>query len=81
MVNWQDYIESNKAVLLGKPVIKGTRLSVEHIVSLLAQGWSEQQILDNYPRLTTESLRAVFGYLEDCIRDGLLFLPNGKRAS
>ena len=81
MINWQDYIESNKAVLLGKPVIKGTRLSVEHIISLLAQGWSEKQILENYPRLTSESLRAVFAYLEDCIRDGLLFLPNGKKAS
>jgi uncharacterized protein (DUF433 family) len=36
---------------LGKPTIKGTRLSVDHIVGLLAQGWSDEQILENYPRL------------------------------
>lgn len=81
MINWQDHIVSDKAVLLGKPVIKGTRLSVEHIFSLLAQGWTEQKILDNYPRLKPENLTAVFAYVEECIKDGLLFLPDGKKAS
>ena len=38
-------------ILLGKPTIKGTRLSVEQILSLFAQGWRENQILENYPRL------------------------------
>jgi uncharacterized protein (DUF433 family) len=71
-MNWQQYIISDKEILLGKPVIKGTRLSVEHIVNLLAQGWSEGQVLENYPRLTKESLTAVFAYLQDCIQDGLL---------
>lgn len=71
-MNWQQYIISDKDILLGKPVIKGTRLSVEHIVNLLAQGWSEGQVLENYPRLTKESLTAVFAYLQDCIQDGLL---------
>jgi len=74
-MNWREYIVSDKEVLLGKPTIKGTRLSVEHIVGLLAQGWSEVQILESYPRLTKESLRAVFSYLQDCIQDGLLFPP------
>ena len=59
-MNWQDYIVSDKDILLGKPTIKGTRISVDHIISLLAQGWPEQQILDNYPRLSKESLQAVF---------------------
>ncbi|MES2701985.1 MAG: DUF433 domain-containing protein [Bacteroidota bacterium] len=58
-MNWQEYIVSDKGVLLGKPVIKGTRLSIDHLVSLLAQGWSEEQILENYPRLTKDSLQAV----------------------
>ncbi|MBD0288029.1 MAG: DUF433 domain-containing protein [Flavisolibacter sp.] len=61
-MNWHQYIISDKEVLLDKPSIKGTRLSVEHIISLLAQGWSEQQILDNYPRLTKEALKAVFAF-------------------
>lgn len=77
-MNWREYIVSDKEVLLGKPTIKGTRISVDHIVSLFAQGWTEQQILDNYPRLTTESLKAVFSYLHDCMQDGLLFTTFDK---
>lgn len=77
-MNWQEYIVSDKEVLLGKPTIKGTRIAVELIVGLMAQGWTETQILENYPRLTKESLRAVFGYIQDCIRDSLLFPPFRK---
>ncbi len=73
MINWKDHIISNKSILLGKPTIKGTRLSVEHIVNLLAQGWSEQQILENYPTLSKNDLFAVFAYVSDCMQDGLLF--------
>ena len=80
-MEWQQYIISDKDVLLGKPTVKGTRLSIDHIVSLLAQGWSEQQILDNYPRLTKESLKAVFAYIYECIQDGLLYSPPIKMAS
>ena len=58
-MNWKAYIETNDQILVGKPVIKGTRLSVEHVINLLASGWTEQQILENYPRLTKESLQAV----------------------
>jgi uncharacterized protein (DUF433 family) len=73
MTHWREHIVSDPDILLGKPVIKGTRLSVEHIVQLLAQGWTEDQLLDNYPRLQREDLLAVFSYIHDCIRDGLLF--------
>ncbi len=79
-MEWQNHIVSDKDILLGKPTIKGTRLSVDHIVSLLAQGWSEQKILDNYPRLTNQSLMAVFAYIHDCMRDGLLYTPTRKIA-
>ena len=79
-MNWQDYIVSDKEVLLGKPTIKGTSISVEHIVGLLAQGWTENQILENFPRLTKESLQAVFSYIQECIHDGLLFTPTRKTA-
>ncbi len=72
-MNWRMYIETNDNVLAGKPVIKGTRLSVEHIINLLASGWNETQILENYPRLSQESLRAVFLYIQDIIQDGLIY--------
>lgn len=67
-------------MLLGKPTVKGTRISVEYVVGLLAQGWSENEILENFPRLTKESLQAVFAYIQDCINDGLLFTPTRKTA-
>ena len=79
-MNWRDYIISDKEILLGKPTIKGTRLSVEHIVGLLAQGWTEVQIFENYPRLTKGSLQAVFLYIQDCIHDGLLFSSTKQSA-
>jgi uncharacterized protein (DUF433 family) len=74
-MNWQDYIVSDQEILLGKPTIKGTRLSVEHIVGLLAQGWNEDKILNNYPRLDKVSLQAVFAYLQE----GLLFVSSNEK--
>ncbi|WKN41674.1 DUF433 domain-containing protein [Tunicatimonas pelagia] len=72
-MNWKDHIVSDNKVLLENPTVKGTRLLVEHIVGLLAEGWDEQQILENYPRLSKESLRAVFSYVQDCMKDGVLY--------
>lgn len=79
-MDWRKYIVSDEKVLLGKPTIKGTRISVAHIISLLAQGWTEQQILENYPRVPADSIQAVFSYINDCIKDGLLFSPPKKSA-
>ncbi|MCU0404826.1 MAG: DUF433 domain-containing protein [Chitinophagaceae bacterium] len=76
-MDWREHIISDKEVLLGKPTIKGTRISIEHIIQLIAQGWSEQEILDNFPRLSKSSLQAVFSYLNECMQDGLL-LPDYK---
>lgn len=76
-MNWQNKIVSDKEVLLGKPTIKGTRLSVEFILERLADGWTEDQLLENYPRLKREDLQAVFAYVTDCLKDGLMFeLPS-----
>lgn len=73
-MDWRTYIESNENVLAGKPVIKGTRLSVEHIINLLASGWSEQQIIENYPRITQLTLQAVFLYIREIIADGMIYI-------
>lgn len=72
-MDWQNYIVSDKQILLGKPTIKGTRISVELILELFSTGWTEKQILAAYPSVTTESLRAVFAYLKDCIQQELYF--------
>ncbi|PIQ20119.1 MAG: hypothetical protein COW65_16865 [Cytophagales bacterium CG18_big_fil_WC_8_21_14_2_50_42_9] len=72
-MNWQEYIIEDENILVGKPTIKGTRISVEFLVELLAQGWTEQQILENYSRLNREHLKAIFLYVQDCFRDGLMY--------
>lgn len=62
MLDWRDYIHSDSRVLLGKPVVKGTRLAVDFILGLFAAGWTEQQILDSYPTLSSKALRAIFAF-------------------
>ena len=61
-MNWQERIVIDPAILTGKPVVKGTRLAVEFVVDLLAQGWSEADILRNYPGLTREDIAACLAY-------------------
>jgi uncharacterized protein (DUF433 family) len=60
--DWKDRIAIDPAVLAGKPIVKGTRLSVQFIVDLLAQGWSEADIVANYPGLAKEDIRACLAY-------------------
>jgi uncharacterized protein (DUF433 family) len=62
MVNWEDRIAIDPAVLVGKPVVKGTRLAVEFFVDLLAQGWTEADVLANYPGVTRGDVRACLAY-------------------
>ena len=61
-MNWQEHIISDPQILIGKPIIKGTRISVELILELFSLGWSEEQILESYPSISDDSLRAVFAY-------------------
>ena len=68
-MNWKDYIVADPQVLVGKPVIKGTRLSVELILNRLADGWSEQDLYRSYPNLKPEALHAVFAFAAEVMRD------------
>jgi uncharacterized protein (DUF433 family) len=61
-MDWQEHITLNPDILVGKPIIKGTRLAVEFIIDLLAQGWSEAEILRNYPGITHEQIQACLSY-------------------
>lgn len=72
-MNWRDHIISDKDVLLGKPTIKGTRISVELILDLLANGWTEKMLFESYPSLSEQDLKAVFAYLKDCMENELYF--------
>jgi uncharacterized protein (DUF433 family) len=61
-MNPHDRIIVDPEILVGKPVVKGTRLSVEFLLGLLAQGWPESEILRNYPGLQREDLLACRAY-------------------
>ena len=61
-IKWQDYIEERKEVMMGKPVFKGTRLTVEHILNELGTGMSYEELLENYPTLRPEHIRAAMLY-------------------
>ncbi len=67
-MDWQDRIEINPEVLVGKPVVKGTRLAVEFVVGLLAEGWTEAEILENYPGLAPDDIRACLAYASARLR-------------
>jgi uncharacterized protein (DUF433 family) len=73
-MNWKSHIHSNPKILLGKPVIIGTRLSIEFILGLFSEGWTEQQILESYPTLTTDSLQAVFAFAAECLKDDVFYM-------
>lgn len=72
-MNWQERITIDPKVLVGKPVIKGTRLSVEFIIGLLSQGWSESEVLRNYPGITSEDIKACLAYAEDILKSERVF--------
>jgi len=72
-MTWRDHIHSDPEILSGKPLVRGTRLTVEFILGLFAEGWSPEQVLTNYPQLTPESLRAIFAFAAEALQDDTFF--------
>ncbi len=68
-----DRIVINEAILAGKPIVKGTRLSVEQVLGHLAAGWSTSEVLANYPTLKTEDVAACLAYARDVIAGETVF--------
>ena len=71
-MDWKEYIGADPAVLVGKPVIKGTRLSVEFMLGLIAQGWPEEEILSN-DHISREQLRACVAYAQARVSEEKVF--------
>jgi uncharacterized protein (DUF433 family) len=67
-MNWQDRISVDPKVLVGKPVIKGTRIAVELLMELLANGWTQEQVFKNYPHLTAEDIQAALHYAAEAVK-------------
>ena len=65
-------IERNPQIMLGKPVIKGTRITVELLIRKLAEGFTVNDVLDMYPHLTLEQVQAAFAYAADKIANDII---------
>lgn len=67
------FVTSDPSVMMGKPVIAGTRITVEHILEKLAAGETAEQIIAAHPRLTEESLRAALAFAADALKADVVY--------
>jgi uncharacterized protein (DUF433 family) len=74
-MEWQNYIERNPEILMGKPVIKGTRISVELIMRKLGGGYTFDDIVKAYPHITQKQIAAACEYAADVIADEEIVSP------
>jgi uncharacterized protein (DUF433 family) len=68
VVEWRERIEVNQEVMTGKPVIKGSRLTVDHVIELLAEGWTTNQVSREYPGITAEDVAACLAYASEVLK-------------
>lgn len=68
-MDWQRFIHADPEVLAGKPVVRGTRLSVDFLLGLFAAGWTPDQVLVSYPTVTREALQAVFAFAAEAMQE------------
>ena len=61
-MNWRDHIDRNPLIIGGKPKIKGTRIGVEVVLERLGEGWSIEQLIEAYPRITADQIHACQAY-------------------
>lgn len=71
-MKFQDYIETNHTIMLGKPVIKGTRITVELILKKLSEGATSVQLMAIYPNLSNEQINACLAYASDVFSNELI---------
>lgn len=69
----EQLIVSDPKVMLGKPVIAGTRITVESILEKLAAGRTQEELLEGYPQLTPESIRAALGFAAKALRADVIY--------
>ena len=67
-MDWRERIVVDPKVLVGKPVIKGTRIAVEFVIELLGRGWTTEEILREYDHLTAEDIRACLAYASEILK-------------
>ncbi len=80
-MNWRDHIQADPKILAGKPALKGTRLSVQHIMGRLADGWTVDMLKENYPNLTDEHIQAVFAFASESLEDGFAYIELARKSA
>ncbi len=68
-MDWRDRIVCDPDILVGKPAVRGTRVSVELILGWLAQGWTHEMVLQSYPQLTRDDILAVLAFAGERMRE------------
>jgi uncharacterized protein (DUF433 family) len=68
-MDWKERITVDSDILVGKPIIKGTRISVELVMERLADGWSVADILESYPHLTREDVLAAIAFVTEIFKE------------
>ena len=76
----QQWIESNPEVMLGKPVIRGTRITVESVLEALAAGESIDELLAAHPRLTREAIQAALAFAAEALKADVIYPAPGEAA-
>jgi len=72
-MDWRKFIESDPKIMMGKPVIKGTRITVELVLEKIASGESFEQVIEAHPRLTQESIRAAIAFAAENLRADIIY--------
>ena len=73
-MTWQDRIAIDSKVLVGKPVVRNTRIAVEFVIDLLGRGWTIEQVLKEYDHLTAEDIQACLAYASEVLKSERVYL-------
>jgi uncharacterized protein (DUF433 family) len=73
-MNWQDRITVDPKILVGKPIVKGTRIAVEFVIDLLGRGWTVDRLLKEYDHLTQKDIQACLAYAGDALKSERVYL-------
>ena len=73
MIMYKEFIQSDSSIMMGKPVIRGTRITVELILEKLAAGETIEQILEEHPRLTREAIQAALAFAAEALKADVVY--------
>jgi uncharacterized protein (DUF433 family) len=76
-MDWRERIIVDPKILVGKPVIRGTRIAVELVIDLMARGYSKEQILTQYDHITVEDIQACLAYASETLRSERVYAIPG----